>query len=366
MARFGIEEEFLLLDEQALVPLAMTDGTRERITRLRTGGTVATEYLTSQLETATEPVHTSEQAETQLRHLRALAGWHAQEQHAIAAPTGNPFATTRSPIISPSSHYDDVAQRLAHLTREHEVNGLHVHVEVPDVEERIRALNRIRGWMPALLALSGNSPFANGIDSGFASWRSILIRRLPSSWCPPRFRDYDDYVAHIDQLLALGTIGEATSLSWAIRVSERYPTLEVRVFDAQLEPEDSVLLAVLCRALALSDDRSLTSDHIDAIDASFWTAARSGMDARIVDPTTGEVDDAWTVVERMLAASAPALQEFGDEDYVAAGIERLRTVGTGATRQRRAFEESGVAGLAELLRAGTPAPVPAPAQSQQS
>ncbi|WP_435747139.1 carboxylate-amine ligase [Microbacterium sp. PMB16] len=356
MARFGIEEEFLLLDEQALVPLAMADGARERITRLRTGGVVTTEYLTSQVETATEPVTTTAEAGTQLRHLRALVGWTAQEQQAIAASTGNPFATTRSPIISPSSHYDDVAHRLAHLTREHEVNGLHVHVEVTDAEERIRALNRIRGWMPALLALTVNSPFANGIDAGFASWRSVLIRRLPSSWCPPRFHDYDDYVSHIGQLLALGTIGEAASLSWAVRVSERYPTVEVRVFDAQLEPADSVLAAAICRALALSDDRSLTSDHIDGIDASLWTAARAGMEARIVDPTTGEVADAWTVVERMLAASAPALQEHGDEEYVAAGIERLRTVGTGAARQRRAFEHSGVAGLAALLRAGTPPP----------
>ncbi|WP_350351356.1 YbdK family carboxylate-amine ligase [Microbacterium sp. A8/3-1] len=357
MARFGIEEEFLLLDEDALVPLAMAAGTRERFTRLRTGGSVTAEYLTSQLETATEPVHDRADAEAQLRHLRAIVGWHAQEQYAIAAATGNPFATTRSSVISPSPHYDDVARRLGHLSRDHEVNGLHVHVEIADDEERVRALNRIRGWLPVLLALTGNSPFADGLDTAFSSWRSVLIHRLPSSWSPPRFHDLEDYRGRIRQLLDLDAIGETSSLSWAVRLSERFPTVEVRVFDAQLEPEDSVFAALLCRALLLSDDRSLHGDRLDGIDASLWTAARSGMDARIIDPTTGEAADAWVVVDRMLAAGTPALQEFGDEEFVSEHLARLRVDGTGAARQRRALETDGTRGLAALLRAGTPAPI---------
>jgi carboxylate-amine ligase len=357
MARFGIEEEFLLLDDEALVPIAMADGTRERFTRLRTGGTVTAEYLTSQLETATEPVLRREDAETQVRHLRGLVGWHAQEQRAIAAATGSPFATTRSSIVSPSPHYDDVARRLGHLTRDHEVNGLHVHVEVPDEEDRVQALNRLRGWLPALLALSGNSPFANGLDTGFASWRSILIRRLPSSWCPPRFDDLDAYRAEARLLLDLDAIGETSSLAWAVRLSERFPTVEVRVFDAQLDPEDSILAALLCRALAVSDDRSLRYDRIDGIDASLWNAARWGMEARILDPTTGTAAAASTVLERMREAAAPALQELGDDDFVTDRLARLRVDGTGATRQRRAFERDGTPGLAALLRASTPAPI---------
>ncbi|MBT2483466.1 MULTISPECIES: YbdK family carboxylate-amine ligase [unclassified Microbacterium] len=353
MTRFGIEEEFILLDRDALVPLSMTPATRKSLLGIEPAGRVTTEYLACQFESATDPLHTRAGAEEQLRALRSEVGRLARAQGVIAAATGSPFTTTRAPMISPSAHYDDVSHRLAHLTREHEVNGLHVHVEVLDPEDRIWALNRLRGWLPALLALTVNSPFANGVDAGFASWRTMLIRRLPSSWCPPRFQDYDAYDAYLRQLLSVGTIGEATSLSAAIRVSERYPTVEVRVFDAQLEPADSVLAALLCRALVLSDDSSLTSDHIDGIDASLWSAARSGMDARIIDPTTGEVADAWQVVERMLTASAPALQEFGDEEFVAAGIERLRAHGTGAVRQRRAFEADGTLGLARLFEAGT-------------
>ena len=360
MTRFGIEEEFLFLDEHSLVPVALAAGTRERITRLRTGGEVTKEYLTSQIECLTEPVSTGADAEAQLRHLRELIGWHAQEQQAIAASSGTPFATTRSSAVSPAPHYDVVAEQLGHLTHDHEVNGLHVHVEVHDDEERVRALDRVRGWLPVLLALTGNSPFVEGRDTSFASWRSILIRRLPGSWSPPHFRDLTDYRSGVQRLIDLRAIADAASLSWAVRISERYPTVEVRVFDAQLTPEESVLAALLSRAIVLTDDQPPAAIGADVIDASLWTAARRGMDARVIDPTTGEIDDARTVAERMQGVIAPALRELGDEEWVHDGLARLRTDGTGATRQRRSVEQNGTAGLARLLRAGTPAPHPAP------
>lgn len=353
MARFGIEEEFLLLDEDSLVPVALAGEILRRIGDQDSTGRVTTEYLASQLECLTSPVSTAAEATAQLRELRTLIGTHAAAHAAIAAPVGTPFTTLRSPRISPSPHYDDVAARLAHLTREHEVNGLHVHVEVLDEDERVRALNRLRAWLPLLLALSANSPFANGIDSGFASWRSMLIRRLPSSWCPPRFHDADDYRARVGRLLALGTIGEATSLSWAVRLSERYPTVEARIADTQLSAEDAVLSALLCRAIALASDQRIATDDLDGIDASVWTASRSGMAARIIDPLSGEVTEAWTVAERLLTALGPVLQDLGDADEVHTGIERLRTHGTGAARQRAAHADGGTSALAILLRSGT-------------
>jgi carboxylate-amine ligase len=364
MTRFGIEEEFLFLDEHSLVPVALTDGTRERITRLRTGGEVTKEYLTSQIESLTEPVASGADAEAQLRHLRELIGWHAQEQHAIAASSGTPFATTRSSAVSPSAHYDVVAEQLGYVTRDHEVNGLHVHVEVLDEEERVRALNRVRGWLPVLLALTGNSPFVEGRDTGFASWRSVVIRRLPTSWAPPRFRDMDDYRAGVEKLIDLYAIPERSSLAAAVRISERYPTVEVRVFDAQLTPEDSVLAALLSRAIVLTDDQPDVDLGADIIDASLWTAARRGMDARLIDPTTGEVDDAWTVAGRMLRLITPVLRELGDDDRVHEGLARVKSSGTGATRQRRCLEQEGMAGLGRLLLAGAPAPHPAPRLSE--
>lgn len=350
-ARFGIEEEFVLLDAESLVPLAMGDGAKERITGRSSLGEVMAEYLTCQLECATDPLSSLNEAEAQLRHLRGLVSALAEEHGAVATASGTPFATTRTLAVSPSAHYEEVSAQLGHITREHEVNGLHVHVEVPDPDERIRALNRLRGWLPLLLALTGNSPFANGLDSGFASWRSILIRRLPSSWCPPRFRDLDDYHAHVAQLVDLRAIAEPASLAWAVRLSERFPTVEARVFDAQLEPEDTLFAASLTRAIVRTEDGAASIGELDGIDASLWMAARNGMDARIVDPTTGTVSAAWDVADRMLSAIAPALEEAGDAAFVAERLGRLRTEGTGAERQRRVHARGGLAGLRRLYRA---------------
>ena len=353
MTRFGVEEEFVLLDEQTLVPAAMSAETRERILSEASAG-VTPEYLTCQIETATEPCLTRADAEVQLRRTRGLLGSHASAQYAMFAGTGTPFISPNRFAVSRSAHYDAVAGQLAEITREHEVNGLHIHVEVPDEEERVRVLNRTRAWLPALLAITGNAPFTHGRDTGFDSWRSVLIRRLPSSWSPPHFRDFDDYRTRIAELVELGAITSASSLSWTARLSERFPTVEVRVFDAQLSVDDTLLAVALTRALLVSDALDDTADvGLDAIDASLWTAARFGPGARLIDPASGDVAPAWSVIDGLVERLRPALADLGDEDFVIDGITRTRTDGTGAQRQRAAYAERGSAGLRDLYRTST-------------
>ncbi|WP_144874462.1 YbdK family carboxylate-amine ligase [Microbacterium sp. 1.5R] len=354
MARFGVEEEFFLLDGKTLLPLSMNEGTRDRIVGHRAGGTVTPEFLTSQLETASAPLDTTADARVQLQGMRVAMARDAAEDHAIVAATGTPFVWSDEVVVSSSPHYDRVAALLGGLTRTHEVNGLHVHVEVHGDEERAAALNRIRAWMPALLALTGNSPFDRGVASGFASWRSILTRRLPTGWTPPHSRDYAQYRAHVDGLLALGGVTEATSIGWTARLSERYPTVEVRVCDAQLDVDDALLAVALSRALVASEELDACPEvGLDAIDASLWTAARFGQQARIVDPTTGDAAPTWDVVERMLSRIAPALTAQGDDAFVAAQLARIREQGTGAERQLRALAQGGPEGLRDLYRATT-------------
>jgi len=353
VARFGVEEEFVLLDEQTLVPSAMSPATRERILDAAGSG-LTPEYLTCQLESATEPCLTRADAEGQLRRTRGILGKVAAKQGSIVAASGTPFISPNRLVVSSSPHYDAVSAQLVEITREHEVNGLHIHVEVPDEEERVRVVNRVRAWLPPLLAITGNAPFAHGRDSGYASWRSILIRRLPASWSPPLFHDLSDYRSHVDQLVSMGAIAEASSLSWTVRLSERFPTVEVRVFDAQLTVDDTLLAVALTRALLVSD--ALDDCHglsLDAIDASLWTAARYGTDARLVDPVDGSIEPAWTIADRLLERLRPALAQLGDDDFVVDGLARLRSEGTGAQRQHRAYADDGAAGLRELYRTST-------------
>jgi carboxylate-amine ligase len=352
-ARFGLEEEFVLLDDSTLIPLAMGEGERERLTGPGTRGSVVAEYLTCQLECITEPARTAADAVEQVRALRAVAAAHAATHGGTAAPSGTAFVSAGGVVVSPSAHYDAVAAHLGEITREHQVQGLHVHVEVPDEEQRVQALNRLRAWLPLLHALTVNAPFTRGRHSGFESWRNIIIRRLPTSWCPPQFRDAADYHARVERLVALGAITEPSSLAWAVRLSERYPTVEARVFDAQLTADDSVFAAQLTRAVAYSDVPAAGGEQrMDEIDAALWAAARHGLDASVIDPASGEIAAARTVATRMLDLLGPALDEFGDRDFVAQHLERILADGTGAERQRRAYASGGVDALRDLYRAG--------------
>jgi len=361
-ARFGIEEEFVLLDEQTLAPLAQGTGERERITEgddsppasASVGrGEIVAEYLTCQVECITAPSQTRDDAAEQLRRMRRLVSTHAERQGALLAPAGTPFVSSGGFAVSKSPHYDVVSAHLAEITREHEVNGLHVHIEITDEDERVRALVRLRAWLPVLLALTGNSPFARGRHSGFESWRSILIRRLPSSWCPPAFRDPGDYRATIDRLVEIGAIPDASSLAWAVRLSERYPTVEVRVFDTQLHPDDALLATLLTRAL-IASDLPCCEATVDAVDAALWTAARHGMNARVLDPLGDGIAPVQDVTATMLERLRPVLADAGDEDFVVAHLDRLRVDGTGAQRQARAYRRGGVDGLRALYAAQSP------------
>lgn len=354
MARFGIEEEFVLLDEESLVPLALSTTAHARVIGAHAGGRISPEYLMCQLETATAPLTTTAEAATQLRALRTRVAEHVSAEGGIAASTGTPLIAPSRVDLAPSEHYDVVAELLGEITREHQANGLHIHVEVHDDEERVRALNKVRAWLPALLAYTGNSPFSHGRDSGFASWRSILIRRLSTGWTPPRFEDFEDYRARVARFVDIGLIAEASSLGWTVRLAERYPTVEVRVFDAQLTVDETLVAAALTRALVLSDDIDPAPDiGLDAIDASLWTAARRGQGARIVDPISGEGVPVAHVIARMHERVAPVLAHLGDDDLVAEGLARIRVDGTGAQRQLRARAEHGTAGVRELYRSST-------------
>lgn len=356
-ARFGVEEEFVLLDAAALVPV---DAARLRANTSpgpTDGGRFSAEFATSQIESATDPVHSLVEAAHQLARMRRVLAEHAPSTTVVAA-TGAPFALGGPAQISFSPHYDDVCAMLGRLASDHVVNGLHVHVEVTDDEERVRAMRRVREALPVLLALSANSPFAGGASSGHASWRSALIRRLPVSWSPPAFRDADEYHRTVDQLLEAGALPARSSVSWAVRLSARYETVETRVADAQLNVDDALLLTALTRALVVSDGVVEHPTPPEVLDASLWLAARHGSDARLLS-AHGDAESARSAVERMLAGIRPVLDELGDSALVDEQLARLRVEGTGSQRQLRAHRTSGTAGLAALLRASCS---PSPAQ----
>lgn len=349
MGRIGVEEEFVLLDPVTCAPVPLGNAARDALSDAGLPGEVSAEFLTCQVEYATAPAATLADAGAQLRDFRRRLGAFAHEQGVIAAATGTPFARGEPTTVSPSARYAFIAEWLGHIAGGHQACGLHVHVEIPDAVDRLRALNAVRGWLPVLLAMSVNAPFRHGSDTGFGSWRTIMMRRLPTFGAPPAFADEADYAGHRDRLVRTGAAPDAASLAWGARISERYPTVEVRICDSQLDVDDTLLVAALMRGLLTADLPEWPALDTNDVNASLWLAARAGLDARLIDPRDGRVVGARELVEALVALAEPRLREHDDLDFVRERIRILPSEGTGADRQRAVLEAGGAAALAQRL-----------------
>ncbi|GAB6856109.1 carboxylate-amine ligase [Microbacterium xylanilyticum] len=344
---FGIEEEFLLLDPTTLTPVERAAEAVAEVDDGRDDGTVAREYLSCQIEYATPVCTGAAEAHEALRGFRHRLGRWAADAGVVAAGTGTPLGRRPSSTVSPGERYDHIAAEVAGITAEHQVCGLHVHVGV-ERDAGVHASNVLRGWLPVLLALSGNSPFWDGQDTGFDGWRAIHFRRWTTYGIPPVFRDVDDYDATVAALVGLGATSDTRSLNWNMRLSTLFPTLEVRVCDAQLDAASSVALAVVVRALVDSarDSRTSASEDRAPWDAGLWHAARHGLDSGLLHPDTGRLAPVAEVLTALHDRIAPHLN--GD-DEIRAVARLLGPRRTGAARQREAHR-AGLPALADLFR----------------
>ncbi|MBD7995426.1 glutamate--cysteine ligase [Arthrobacter sp. Sa2CUA1] len=353
MVTFGIEEEFLLIDPLSGMPAARAaelSGKLAETSALVT--TASAEFLASQLETSTIVCESLEQAADALLLSRAHIAEAASASGVGVALTGAAPLIPEPPAeITQSGRYLLMGEVTGAVAGEHYLNGTHIHVGIPDREDRVAALNRIRPWLATLAALSANSPFWRGRDSSFSSWRLIHYRRWSVQGCPPYFADAADYDRRLEHLLATDVVLDAGHIGWAARLSQQYPTLEVRVGDAQLEAQDSVLLAALVRGLVTTVLREPEASPTDPEmhDAALWQAARYGLDAHLMG-LDGVSSPAQAQLDTLLAYIRPALEDAGDLPYVVHGLERLHRTGTGAARQRAAVAQAGWSGLTDLFR----------------
>ena len=336
---FGLEEEFMLVDPLTLEQQPLADAVLARL-----AGTIAAhEFLASQIEHASHVFSELPRALDELSAFRSKLADAAHAEGVVIYSAGMPFQAAAYPTLTDNPRYERVRSGFREVVADHQVNGLHVHVAVPNREVGVRVLGRIRPWLPTLLALSGNSPFWRGVDTGFASWRTIMMRRWVTGGCPPVFADAADYDRRLAALVGVGGTVDVETVAWNARLSEHYPTLEFRVFDAQLTAADSVLLAALARGLverAIADDAApMPVVDPELLDASLWHAARDGLSDQLV--CEGSLVPAQVAVAALLdhVMLSPADAAFVDEHLM---------TGSGAERQREAFAEAGVEGLGTL------------------
>lgn len=352
MRAVGVEEEFLLVDtDHGRTTPAASRALRVAIERGSAGGDVAHgalvhELQEQQLETYTSPQVSMASLEIELRSWRDVAATAAGEVGArLVASATSPVRVEPQRVRNP--RYDQMAERFGIVTDEQLTCGCHVHVEVESTAEAVGVLDRIRVWLPALLALSANSPFWQGRDTRYASFRTQALGRWPAYGPMELIGTAAAYEELIERLLAAEVLLDRGMLYFDARASHRYPTVEIRVPDVCLEVRDAVLIATLCRALVETGAAEWAAGEpappVPAVllRLATWHASRWGIDRDLLDPLTSRPLPAADVVDRLVDRVRPALHDSGDETRVAEGIDRIFRRGNGATWQRHLFAESG-------------------------
>jgi len=351
---FGIEEEYLLLDECTGRPV---DRAAEMILATRGSGRLEHEYFSSKIEVATPVCEEGDEAEAALASLRADAAGRARRIGVVVAGTGlPPVGGDVAGTVAPKERYRRIEAAMRSAAENQYTTGTHVHVEIPSREAGVDVLSRLARWAPALLAMTANSPLWCGEATGFASWRHIVARSWPLNGYPEAFESAAHYRRAVEQLITTGVVPDSGLLTWVVRLSENYPTVELRIADAQLEARDAVAFAVIVRALvhrALGEHRSGVPrpGYASAeVNGAIWLAARNGLDAELIDPFAGSALPAFTLINRMIGGIEHELVRFGDLDRVDAYLRRLRESGGPAARQLSAFARGGIGGLLDLYR----------------
>ncbi|MCL3862253.1 glutamate--cysteine ligase [Actinotalea sp. K2] len=348
----GIEEELLLIDGATGRPIARAGDAVRHATQgepeggAAVGGSVDGELQLEQLEIDTPPQTDLGALSSQLRAWRGRAVQAGRDVGAQVAALGTSPLPVR-PTLAPSPRFLRIAERFGLTAREELISGCHVHVSVDSLEEAVGVIDRIRIWLPALLALSANSPFWQGQDSGYASFRSQVWLRWPSAGPSELFGSADGYRRAVEEMIATGVVLDEKMVYLDARASSRYPTVEVRAADVCLEVEDAVLVAGLCRGLVETAAHEWQAGEPAApvttslLRLARWQAGRDGLDGELLDPWRSTPRPARDVVEAMLEHVRPALARTGDEEAVETRFEQVLSRGTGARRQREVFARSG-------------------------
>src|SRR3954468_16892166 len=248
--KFGIEEEYFLVDAQTKsVAREMPQAFLEKLKSV-TDGQVRGEMLQSQLEVATAPHTGIKDARTELRFLRqTVANIAAEHALAILAVGTHPTATWRSSVQTPADRYDIVMEDLQMIGQRNMLCGLHVHVELPDPDDRVDIMMRMLPYLPLFIALATSSPFWRARPTGLKGYRLAAYDELPRTGVPELFRTPAEYESYIAALVKAGVMENSSYVWWAIRPSLKHPTLELRAPDCCTLVDDSIAIAALYRTI---------------------------------------------------------------------------------------------------------------------
>lgn len=364
----GVEEELLLIDPETR---AVSARSVEVLKANREHGSgrdpqVSSDELDQELflhmiETRTDPTTDLDDAARQLVAARRTAGEAATSAGLGVIACGVVPLAGGEPQVSPNERYQAMVEIFGETARNGSTCGTHVHVAIDSPEQGVGVIDRIAPWLPLLVAIGANSPFAAGRDTGYASWRSQAWTRWPSAGATEAFETVEGYREASRMLLMTGAARDEGMLYFDARLSVAQPTVEIRVVDACTDHQDTVLVAALVRGLVetaareWAEGRPLDRWRAELLRASHWRASRMGLSNTLVHPRRRELAPVREVLETLVDHVRETLEEAGDLDRALEGVDRVLRAG-GATRQRSAYERVGtVEGVVDDLLTRTEA-----------
>ncbi len=354
MYTLGMEEEYFLFDAKTRHAVRRANKKFLSVAQKQLGNRVMTEMLQSQLEVATPPCASAEEARAHLSHYRRTLGQLAAEHKlGIAAMGTFPLAYWPEQVVTPKARYGAIMDDLQMIGYRNMLCGMHVHVAVPDTDTRINLIMRLTPYLPLLLALSTSSPFWQGNLTGLVGYRLAAYDELPRTGLPELFRTNDDYREFVAALTWAKIIPDASYIWWAIRPSLNNPTIELRVADSCTRLDDAIAIAALFRCLvrALDRDRALNAGF-DRVGRAItqenkWHAQRYGIRATFVEPFSRSPLTLAQWLDQVIdfiAEDADALDCSGEIRH----LHAIGAHGTSAERQIDIFGKARGAGRRRL------------------
>lgn len=357
----GVEEEFHLVDP-ATYRLTRSPALATAVLHGESGPHLHAEITTTQLESATGICRTLSDLRAELVTTRAeAAGAAARAGVRILAASTHPFDSWQEQDITPAPRYEAMVTRWAGLAQQQDIVGCHVHVGVPDLGTAVAVMDRARPYLAVLLAMTGSSPFHDGVDTGHESYRTMWWSRWPTTGPPEYLGSAERFTDVVAGLVASGVIADASHLYWDLRPSSHLPTLEFRLADVCTEVDDVVLHAALVRSLVrvlagrTEREEPCPRPRAELLRAARWRAARYGLEGRLFDPLRRELVPARVAVRRLLGELRDDLSAHEEWAPVVDLVERLFERGSSSSRQRRTWLRTGDwrAVAARIVREGT-------------
>lgn len=341
----GIEEEYFVVDAETLEPVPASDtllDDAEVPDELR--GQIGTELFKFVFETTTKKTETLEGAREEMRRKRAALLNHARDHgYEVLAAGLHPSALWDEHEHAEGKRYARQLDRIKYPQHRNITAGLHVHVGLDDADKAVYVADEARRYLPLILALSANSPFWYGRETGLASTRAVVFENLPNTGIPSRFGDWETFRSFEKRMVETESVADRGEIWWDVRPHTEYGTVEIRSPDSQTSLERAFAFVALCRALVLElasqyEDTEPTKPRRELLNENKWRAVRYGQDASFILHDGGtEALESW--LDRILEpVETPYEKEI-----------RSLTDTSGTRRQLGAYENGGMEAVLESI-----------------